>query len=132
MKIICEWSNCNEVGKCKAPMEKDNIKNFRWLCENHIKLFNKKWNYFEGMSQIEITNLNFTYSGRLEPTLNQINITVEKGDFILLNGKTASGKSTLLKAINSVLNQTHTNVEFLIADDCSTNRTRSVLSSNSI
>ena len=43
-----------------------------------------------------------------------------------------NGEKTLLKAINSVLNQTHTNVEFLIADDCSTNRTRSVLSSNSI
>ena len=55
------------------------------------------------MSQIEITNLNFTYPGRLEPTLNQINITVEKGDFILLNGKTASGKSTLLKAINGLI-----------------------------
>ena len=54
MKNICEWNSCNEVGKCKAPMERDNSKNFRWLCENHIKLFNKKWNYFDGMSQNEI------------------------------------------------------------------------------
>ena len=54
MKNICEWNNCKKVGKCKAPIEKDNIKNFRWLCEEHIKLFNKKWNYFEGMSQNEI------------------------------------------------------------------------------
>ena len=56
MKNICEWSNCQEVGKCKAPLEKDNIKNFKWLCEKHIKLFNKNWNYFEGMSQSEIEN----------------------------------------------------------------------------
>jgi len=56
MKNICEWSNCKEVGKYKAPIEKDNIKNFRWLCVEHIKMFNKKWNYFEGMSQNEIEN----------------------------------------------------------------------------
>ena len=56
MKNICEWSNCKEVGRCKAPIEKDNSKNFKWLCEEHIKLFNKNWNYFEGMTQSEIEN----------------------------------------------------------------------------
>ena len=55
------------------------------------------------MPQIEITNLNFTYPGRSEPTLNCINTTVEKGDFVLLTGKTASGKSTLLKTINGLI-----------------------------
>jgi len=54
MKIICESSGCKELGKYKAPVEKDNIKNFKWLCKNHIKIFNKNWNYFEGMSQNEI------------------------------------------------------------------------------
>ena len=54
MKNICESLGCKEVGKYKAPAEKDNSKNFRWLCEKHIKSFNKNWNYFEGMSQKEI------------------------------------------------------------------------------
>tara|TARA_B100000029_G_scaffold316046_1_gene308422 strand:+ start:963 stop:1481 length:519 start_codon:yes stop_codon:yes gene_type:complete len=54
MENICEWENCRESGKFKAPVEKDNSKNYKWLCENHIKLFNKSWNYFEGMSQKEI------------------------------------------------------------------------------
>ena len=54
MKNICEWKNCRETGEFKAPAEKDNSKNFKWLCNEHIKLFNKKWNYFEGMSQNEI------------------------------------------------------------------------------
>ena len=56
MENICEWSSCKEIGKFKAPIEKDNSKNYRWLCEQHIKLFNKSWNYFEGMSQKEIEN----------------------------------------------------------------------------
>ncbi len=54
MENICEWLNCKESGKFKAPSEKDNSKKYKWLCEEHIKLFNKNWNYFEGMSQNEI------------------------------------------------------------------------------
>ena len=56
MENICEWHNCNSVANYKAPAEKDNSKNFKWLCELHIKEFNKNWNYFEGMSQSEIEN----------------------------------------------------------------------------
>ena len=54
MKNICEWKNCNKIGKFKAPVEKDNIKNFKLLCLEHIRMFNKNWNYFDGMSQVEI------------------------------------------------------------------------------
>ena len=54
MKNICEWENCSEEGKFKAPIEKDNSKKFRLLCLSHIKQFNKSWNYFANMSQTEI------------------------------------------------------------------------------
>ena len=54
MENICEWDNCDENGRFKAPLERDNSKNYKWLCEEHIKLFNKNWNYFDGMSQNEI------------------------------------------------------------------------------
>ena len=56
MENIWEWSNCKEAGKFKAHTERDNSKNFKWLCELHIKEFNKNWNYFDGMSQNEIEN----------------------------------------------------------------------------
>ena len=36
MKNICEWDNCNESGEFKAPLEKDNSRKYRWLCEEHI------------------------------------------------------------------------------------------------
>ena len=54
MENICEWENCKEIGKFKAPLEKDNSKNFKLLCEIHIKQFNKSWNYFDGMTEDEI------------------------------------------------------------------------------
>ena len=49
MKIICDWKNCKEVGIYKAPVEKDNSKKYRLLCLEHIKVFNKSWNYFENI-----------------------------------------------------------------------------------
>jgi len=56
MKNICEWENCKEIANYKAPIEKDNSRNHRFLCKEHIKLFNKNWDYFEGMNQNEIEN----------------------------------------------------------------------------
>ena len=46
MKTICEWNKCNKLGEFKAPVEKDNSKKYRMLCLEHVKEFNKNWNYF--------------------------------------------------------------------------------------
>ncbi len=54
MKIICDWDNCNKIGSYKAPVERDNSKKYKLLCLEHIKIFNKKWNYFANMSDEEI------------------------------------------------------------------------------
>ena len=54
MKNICDWGKCTEIGLYKAPIEKDNSKKFRLLCLEHIKLFNKNWNYFSDMNEDEI------------------------------------------------------------------------------
>jgi len=54
MKIICDWNDCEEVGSYKAPIERDNSKKFKLLCLKHIKIFNKKWNYFSNMTDQEI------------------------------------------------------------------------------
>ena len=54
MKNICEWSKCKKIGAYRAPVEKDNSKKFRLLCLEHIKVFNKSWNYFADMKEEEI------------------------------------------------------------------------------
>ena len=56
MKTICDWNNCFEVGEYRAPIEKDNSKNYRLLCLKHIKEFNQNWNYFAGMSDSQVIN----------------------------------------------------------------------------
>ena len=57
MKNICEWSKCKKIGVYKAPVEKDNSKKFKLLCLEHIKAFNKSWNYFEGMDDKQIISV---------------------------------------------------------------------------
>jgi len=56
MENICDYKNCKKIGKHKAPIEKDNSKKFRWLCLDHIKEFNQRWDYFKDMSDHEIHN----------------------------------------------------------------------------
>ena len=54
MKNICDWNNCKEIGNYRAPVEKDNSKKYRMLCLEHVKEFNKNWNYFSGMNDQQI------------------------------------------------------------------------------
>ena len=54
MKNICDWNNCKEKGEYKAPVEKDNSKKYRMLCLEHVREFNKNWNYFSGMNDDQV------------------------------------------------------------------------------
>lgn len=51
------------------------------------------------MEILKIENLKFQYNNSNESILNGINMTIEKGDFVVLCGATGSGKTTLLKMI---------------------------------
>jgi energy-coupling factor transporter ATP-binding protein EcfA2 len=52
---------------------------------------------------IEIRNLTYHYSDRSKPALQSIDLSIEKGEFVLLTGASGSGKSTLALAIAAVL-----------------------------
>ena len=55
-KRKCYKKNCLNPGIYKAPKSKDEIKNYIWFCEEHIKSYNKEWNYCKNMTQKEIEN----------------------------------------------------------------------------
>jgi len=50
----CEWKDCNNKGIYRAPKNRDNLREFKWFCLEHIREYNKKWDYFSGLSQREI------------------------------------------------------------------------------
>ena len=51
------------------------------------------------MSWVEIHNFSYTYPGEQTPVLLDINMSIERGDFIVIAGASGSGKSTLGKAL---------------------------------
>lgn len=53
------------------------------------------------MALLEIKNLSFTYALDNKKTLNNINLSIEEGEFVVVCGPSGSGKSTLLKLIKS-------------------------------
>ncbi|PRX31741.1 putative ABC transport system ATP-binding protein [Orenia metallireducens] len=56
------------------------------------------------MAIIKLENLSKTYSSQVEEVqaLKNINLTIDKGDFIVVNGPSGSGKSTLLNLLAGI------------------------------
>lgn len=55
------------------------------------------------MAHFHIQNLTFQYPNQSRPTLDSVELTIEKGEFVLLCGQSGSGKTTLLRHFKSVL-----------------------------
>lgn len=56
------------------------------------------------MVQFEIKDLNFSYpTGKNRQVLKNINLTIEKGQYVTVCGRSGSGKTTLLKHLKTVL-----------------------------
>ena len=52
---------------------------------------------------VECSQLSFAYKTRQKPSISEINLQIDAGDFILCTGPTGCGKSTLLKAFNGLI-----------------------------
>lgn len=55
---------------------------------------------------VEVENLSFTYTTDQSMILNNINISINQGDYIALIGQNGSGKTTLVKLISGLLKPT--------------------------
>ena len=57
------------------------------------------------MNSIEIKNLTYSYPGAQAPTLKDVKLEIEKGDFLAIVGNNGCGKSTLCKVMNGLIPQ---------------------------
>ncbi len=64
--------------------------------------------------KIEFRNLTFVHRGHLEPTLNNVNLTIKPGQTIAVIGRTGMGKSTL---VNLMLHMYQVNRGMIFFDD---------------
>jgi energy-coupling factor transporter ATPase len=55
------------------------------------------------MAVIETKNLSYTYPGASRPSINDVSITVEKGEFVLITGPSGCGKTTLCRCFNGLI-----------------------------
>ena len=55
------------------------------------------------MPIIDIKNLSFSYAGATRPSLNSVNLMVEKGEFVVVTGPSGCGKTTLCRCLNGLV-----------------------------
>ena len=50
----CQWSECDLHGEFKAPLDHQDLQKMGWFCLKHIRLYNRAWNYYAGMTEAEV------------------------------------------------------------------------------
>ncbi len=54
VRPICDWPGCVDQGAHRAPRSRKKLRVYHWFCLEHVRLFNKSWNYYQGMSEDEV------------------------------------------------------------------------------
>ncbi|MEO0682698.1 MAG: J domain-containing protein [Pseudomonadota bacterium] len=47
----CEAPGCEAPAEYRAPRSPEELDSFRWFCLEHVREYNKRWNYFENWSE---------------------------------------------------------------------------------
>jgi len=50
----CDHPECDLPGEFRAPKARDRLREYHWFCLDHVREYNKAWNYYAGMSQSEV------------------------------------------------------------------------------
>lgn len=75
------------------------VEQFYKLLDLEIKGYEDRTIEIEEIEEIEFKNLNYTYEGSENNTLNNINIKIRKGELIGIVGENGSGKTTFIKLL---------------------------------
>ncbi|MFN3280181.1 MAG: J domain-containing protein [Tabrizicola sp.] len=49
----CDYPGCKEKGAYRAPKSPDQLDSYFWFCKDHIREYNLKWNFFQGITDEE-------------------------------------------------------------------------------
>lgn len=51
---LCEKEGCKEIGLFRAPKNPHNLREYYLFCLNHVREYNKSWDFYKGMTPAEI------------------------------------------------------------------------------
>jgi hypothetical protein len=51
---VCDHEGCEEAGKYRAPKAPDVLDDYFWFCQQHVRDYNLKWNFFDGTTEAEL------------------------------------------------------------------------------
>lgn len=52
----CQWKGCEKPGPHRAPKGRGHDGEFFFFCVDHVRQYNHSYNYFDGMSDTEVTD----------------------------------------------------------------------------
>ncbi|MBE88369.1 MAG: molecular chaperone DnaJ [Rhodospirillaceae bacterium] len=51
---LCDHPDCSRAGLYRAPKARERLNEFFWFCLDHVRAYNRAWNYYSGMKEPEI------------------------------------------------------------------------------
>lgn len=54
MNRKCNHPGCEKEGEFPAPKSRDNLRDYLYYCLEHVREYNKSWNYFVGYNEKQI------------------------------------------------------------------------------
>lgn len=51
---VCDHPGCTEEGEYRAPRSRHQLADYYWFCLEHVRQYNRSWNYYAGMSDAEV------------------------------------------------------------------------------
>ncbi|MDE1900382.1 MAG: J domain-containing protein [Alphaproteobacteria bacterium] len=55
---LCDHPACGQAGDFRAPKNRDALTEYYFFCLDHVRAYNKAWDYFAGLSPDEIEHYN--------------------------------------------------------------------------
>jgi hypothetical protein len=52
----CDHPGCLEEGAYKAPKSRLQLRNYHYFCLQHVREYNKAWNYHKGLNEQQVEN----------------------------------------------------------------------------
>ena len=53
---FCDYPGCLEEGVYKAPKSRLQLRNYYYFCLEHVREYNKSWNYHKGLNEQQVEN----------------------------------------------------------------------------